>query len=371
MGQAFLMNQKRLSNDKYQRPKKWLPIPAFDSNKDEIYILMAVYETDFNPIALKMQGDYSVDWGDGSAVEAFSSNTIAEHIFDWEDIPSATYFEDRGYRQALIRVYGDRSTIYYIDFNVRHSAVSSNSISSTILEINGNVNSYWGLVFPGWSANVSHNELEIISMRGSFAGTYMGGIFNGLKSLQYIPYLDTHNVTNMQGMFGNCSSLRFAPSLDTGNVTNMNTMFAFCSSLQEVPAYDTSDVTDTNGMFNGCSLLSSVPIMDTSKVTDMQNMFYGCQNLQSIPLLDTIAVTNMSGAFYSCLSLRNLNFVLNSQKISFDISNCQLSALELNEIFNQLADVTASPQTVTVTGNPGAATCDVTIATNKGWTVVT
>ncbi|MFA4960017.1 MAG: hypothetical protein WC535_09040, partial [Candidatus Cloacimonas sp.] len=180
MGQAFLMNQKRLSNDKYQRPKKWLPIPAFDSNKDEIYILMAVYETDFNPIALKMQGDYSVDWGDGSAVEAFSSNTIAEHIFDWEDIPSATYFEDRGYRQALIRVYGDRSTIYYIDFNVRHSAVSSNSISSTILEINGNVNSYWGLVFPGWSANVSHNELEIISMRGSFAGTYMGGIFNGL-----------------------------------------------------------------------------------------------------------------------------------------------------------------------------------------------
>ena len=34
-----------------------------------------------------------------------------------------------------------------------------------------------------------------------------------------------------------------------------------------------------------------------------------------------------------------------------------------------LADNAGGQQTVTITGNYGAATCDQTIATGKGWTV--
>ena len=163
MGQAFLMNQKRLSNDKYQRPKKWLPIPAFDSNKDEIYILMAVYETDFNPVAFTMQGAYSVDWGDGSSVENFASGVTASHIIDWADISSDTYFSERGYRQALIHIYANRGTITNINFDAKHSLASVNT-SSGILEINGNVNSYNTLLLAG--NNVHHQMMEIFSMAG-------------------------------------------------------------------------------------------------------------------------------------------------------------------------------------------------------------
>lgn len=46
----------------------------------------------------------------------------------------------------------------------------------------------------------------------------------------------------------------------------------------------------------------------------------------------------------------------------------QLDASELNRIFTALPNMS---QTITVTGNPGAATCNPAIAEAKGWTVVT
>ena len=54
-------------------------------------------------------------------------------------------------------------------------------------------------------------------------------------------------------------------------------------------------------------------------------------------------------------------------KWSFTVTNNPLSATELNLLFGDLA--TKTGQTITITGCTGAATCDKTIATNKGWTV--
>jgi hypothetical protein len=55
-----------------------------------------------------------------------------------------------------------------------------------------------------------------------------------------------------------------------------------------------------------------------------------------------------------------------SSDVTLDYLN--LSASELNNIFADLAIV--SDRTITVTGNWGAANCDQTIASNKGWMVV-
>jgi hypothetical protein len=49
-----------------------------------------------------------------------------------------------------------------------------------------------------------------------------------------------------------------------------------------------------------------------------------------------------------------------------NVSYNKLSATELNRIFTALPAATA---TITITGNPGAATCTRSIATAKGWTV--
>jgi hypothetical protein len=47
-----------------------------------------------------------------------------------------------------------------------------------------------------------------------------------------------------------------------------------------------------------------------------------------------------------------------------------MSASSINDLFTQLP-LTTNVATITVTGNPGAATCDPTIATGKGYIVIT
>ena len=67
----------------------------------------------------------------------------------------------------------------------------------------------------------------------------------------------------------------------------------------------------------------------------------------------------------SCLSLKRMLMPL---RFTFSVANAKMSATALNEMYSILPTVTG--QTVTVSGNYGADTCNPTIATNKGWTVV-
>jgi hypothetical protein len=55
---------------------------------------------------------------------------------------------------------------------------------------------------------------------------------------------------------------------------------------------------------------------------------------------------------------------------ALNLINSQFSATSLNSLFTQLP-ITINTSTIDVRNNPGAATCDPTIATAKGYTVIT
>ena len=97
----------------------------------------------------------------------------------------------------------------------------------------------------------------------------------------------------------------------------------------------------------------------------MSYMFNSCYSLQAVPLFNTQAVTNMSYMFATCPSLSRI--AATGFKYTFSVANCKLSAAALDEIYTNLPTVTG--QTITVTGNWGAATDNPSIATAKGWTV--
>jgi len=61
--------------------------------------------------------------------------------------------------------------------------------------------------------------------------------------------------------------------------------------------------------------------------------------------------------------------VLNGCAYAVSIADCQFNATAINAFLTGLATVTTK-QTVTITNNPGSLTCDASIATKKGWTVV-
>lgn len=89
-------------------------------------------------------------------------------------------------------------------------------------------------------------------------------------------------------------------------------------------------------------------------------------------LVYTVKSINFSGNS-SVTTYKNAQFLINLKDngttIAFRAANQQLSAGAINDLFTQLPS-TIQVATINVSGNAGAATCDQSIATNKGYIVV-
>lgn len=238
-------------------------------------------------------------------------------------------------------------------------------------------------------------------------------MFMGCTALRSVPLMNTANVTNMSYMFNACQSLQTVPLFNTAKVTTMNSMFSSCGTLLSVPLFNTVSVTNMSYMFSSCGALKTVLLFDTAKVTDASSMFSNASSLKTVPLFNLAACTNVSTMFSSCGTLRAVpafvmpllismsNFTLGCRgliffptidasnvtsidwsfegtnfyhvglvgvKITFSVASNVLSVASLNELFTNLATVTG--KTISIGGNPGAATCNRSIATAKGWTVI-
>ena len=192
---------------------------------------------------------------------------------------------------------------------------------------------------------------------------------------RYCPKFDTSNETGMNNIFRDCSSLIAIPQLDSSNVTSMMYMFENCKSLTTIPPLNASNVTNMTNMFYNCLSLTSIPLLDTHNVKNMASMFLGCISLTSVPRLDATSLTSASQMFGTrYTTLRGLTTFggLTGVKIDFDLSPCpNLTYESLLNVFNELADVTASPKTLTL-GEENLKklwNTDKAIATNKGWTL--
>ena len=190
---------------------------------------------------------------------------------------------------------------------------------------------------------------------------------------RYCPKFDTSAETGMNNIFQDCSSLIAIPQLDSSNVTSMMYMFENCKSLTTIPPLNTSNVTNMTNMFYNCLSLTSIPLLDTHNVKNMASMFLGCISLTSVPRLDATSLTSASQMFGTrYTTLRGLTTFggLTGVKIDFDLSPCpNLTYESLLNVFNELADVTASPKTLTL-GEENLKklwNADKAIATNKGW----
>ena len=156
---------------------------------------------------------------------------------------------------------------------------------------------------------------------------------------------------------------------------NMRYMFAGLPYLTNIPYLNTEGVTDMGSMFESCSSLTTIPQLDTSKVTDMSSMLVDCASIISVPKLDATSLTAAQYMFgYSYRPMKKFTTFggLTNLKIDLDLSTCPaLTKESLLNVFNEAADVTASPKTLTLGADNLAKLTDAdkAIATNKGWTL--
>ena len=167
--------------------------------------------------------------------------------------------------------------------------------------------------------------------------TKMDYMFADCSSLPTVSLFDTSSVTSMIYMFYKCENLTTLPLFDTSKVTEMTYMFYGCSSLKVAPKLDTSSVNTMYYMFGNCKLLENIDNMknwDTSKVKSMERMFISCWDLTDFDVnWDTSNVTNMMRMFNDCTGLTYIGAI-----------NC--SSVEVNNYpiysttnFNSLTDI--------------------------------
>jgi surface protein len=273
------------------------------------------------------------------------------------------------------------------------------------------------------------NKLESLIIDTCNALYDASNMFNGCKSLRSIDFEKFPTVNTYWYMCNGCISLTSINIPSTSSSSNTSKgmlygctalidvniehiiygdatdMLAECTKLKNI-TINGAQITNTTAMFQNCTSLETIDISQFKKVTIADRMFKGCVALSSLNASNfgqsvTSSIgTRMADAFDECYSLTSISLplaklktlgvagttfpsIVNNQttSISFnagslfnyntspiDISYNNLDATGLNSIFTLLP--TVSGRSINITGCIGAATCNRSIATAKGWTVV-
>ena len=262
------------------------------------------------------------------------------------------------------------------------------SLTYIDLTINSNINYSMNSLFSGCVALETIN----LSLTGAGKVSNLGYTFQNTR-IKSSPVIDTSLCTNFIRTFQYCDRLTDLYKYDYTSATSLAIMLDSCYSLKSVPNFNiTTNCTDLGSLCNNCWSLEKAPTFsDSSGVTNIRSMFNTCKSLSSIPsyVFGNIYGTNADQFVNACDSLQimpnitvgssytantsilnscySLKRMLMPLRFTFSVANAKMSANALNEMFSILPTVTG--QTVTITGNYGASTCNTTIATAKGWTV--
>lgn len=324
--------------DTWVRPSQWL---ALHNNVDvvqKVSILNAVFDTDSEFVAFICQGNYTIDWGDGTS-NNYATGVKAEHKYDYgnENLNSDTV-STFGYKQCIITITpqsGQNLTV--ISFGTYHSTIgnaTSYDLTTGFLDVRVNSLSCVNLIIGASNNPVKHTMLEQCLI-GELADTTLNELFYDCYALQSVSIKDTSNVTSfanmhynnyalqkmptytfssagvdVNNMFTNCYSLRETYPLtitlsESGGVANM---FNLCKSLRYIDITIVSNISySLGGIVTGCSSLEEIKLTQTGtgKVTSLATAFNSTKIKES-PAIDTSLCTNFANAFRYCDRLTNL-----------------------------------------------------------------
>ena len=351
------------NNIDWVRPADWLPIDHLvDYDSEKVAILVGVYDDEMNKIAFTCRLGTTIDWGDGN-ITVISAAGNYEHTYDYTNIPDSTLCS-RGYKQVILTMY-PTSKSYHIT-RVYCALPTGMYAGSTPRLLDMKLHTPWMNSFRTGAANTqrwammekfvwigTHDSLTLATINMFYymirlQSLYMenpkwNNFYQSSVLLDNVPQLD--NYTNLvQQFFHNYKIKEFIHNFTTPTFTSLDSAFAYNFSLEKV---------EIN--------IPNVTILNTTFLSDY--------NLREVILHDCGAVTTTTNAFAkTCTGIVKL--LLHGLVVSIDCGTMSLSTTALNNLFDSLG-TPATTQIITVSINPGASTCDTSIATAKNWTVIT
>jgi hypothetical protein len=349
------LSQKSLSANNFQvdwvRNPYWLELPDI-SNEEAIVILMRVDNSSTIP-QFRCQQNYTVDWGDGSSPEDFNNNSVAEHIYDYNDANS-TNENELGYRQVIIKITPQPGS-NLTKFNVGGSSTYLQlNYPKKFLEIKINAQNINNLNFSGCKLL----ESVLIQKIDNENMTSLNGLFRDCGSLRSISMPSYFpDVTNIGSIFYGCLVLQKLPPLFVGQLSSVANAFYFCRSLKKVPFFDISQCTSVSSTFSGCSSLEELPDWDYSNITNFAYFAINCSSIKKLPNnFDSSKGKNFHSAFQSCVCLYDASKldISKATNLRNTFLDCRLlsvvgdkldtsSATDLNGTFNLVQSLTFPP----------------------------
>ena len=362
--------------------------------------------------AIKVATASTVDWGDGTPLEAATANVQLNHVYTalgemtvtitaaaphamdpdlsvkhpastavdagWTDItlytPSSTKFTIKPNSVLkTFRILGDSK------WTPPPAADQINRIPS-LEEIE--IHQFIG---PNNPSCVDNTNLKRFICHTP-EGTGVGGGFARVKSLELVDW-DISGQPNLNQMYID-AHLAFNPVHDIRDAVNINEMFTRATGVTSVTLTNARKVTNADNAFRSQSLVtvnrmdfdalkSAVgmcmapsmvhhPGWNGELVQDIGYLFWNCASLETVGDIGMANVTGTTQAFDGCPKLRSLT--LRGLKVSVSIKSLSLDATALDAVFTSLGTANAGA-IINITGNPGAATCNKAIAIAKSWAV--
>lgn len=249
-------------------------------------------------ITLSIKGtvNVQVDWGDGSALEAFTTEGDKRHTYVTSGIKTVTisgtlsHYSGSPYRLTKVLSWDG---LGLTDLSYAFSRAED------LVEVPATL--------PSTVTDLSHmfeyalNFNSPIGTWNTASVTNMQSMFSDARTFnQPIDSWNTAAVTNMGSMFNNAYNFNQPiGSWNASSVTNMRYMFATTYNFnQQIDSWNTSAVTNMEGMFYDANFNQPIGSWNTAAVTNMNGMFWRAENFnQPIGNWNTSAVTDMGLMF--------------------------------------------------------------------------
>ena len=382
MSYLYIKVQSPASTE-WQRPTEWLAMPPIEETS--LNGLYFVFEDNPNGNALVMEdsrGFTSVDWGDNSATASFTANTLISHSYDYNTITSSinAYTEDgsnRNYKQVIVKLTFPGANNAENFLEIAQPFPTNTSGRPAWAEINCNFlntsnrlymsNLPYLRIFKcteiGYSSiperglyDMSYNNYKIFEIpTDQFYSSYTTWQYSTFPDDLDLPDLKSCNTYSLRGV--TAKSIGHISASGTGFLENAN--IGFCKDIKLNSGQDLL----LNANINISGSINST-------ITSYRRNFQNCTTrkliFSAIPSQPT-SMANNGGCFSGMKNLEEM--IVPGLQNGFTIAGSNMSATALDAMFTSLGTANGV-QTITITGNPGAATCDTTIATAKGFTLV-
>lgn len=307
----------------WTKPTAWIDISTVGDN--EINLLVTEGTGIAFTTTVASSGTYTIDWGDGTVETDRESGTIYEHQHTANGTAWGATFTWK------IRIYG----------------------------ATGNITA-WKVSRHTYTARKQYHPI-LWAVFGTTAITNYENTF-----------YDT------TGKYVNCIDLQACVIPSFASCSNTSNMFAYCSSLSSITLPSSwGSVSNTTSMFNSCyslKLINNVNYLGSESVAcNFTDFAKDCEFLQTDisigSLISKIGIYGAAGFVLKVDSIRltNVNSTFGGSSPQVNVSYTSLDATALNTLFGDLPTLVG--KTIVIRGATGAATCDTSIATGKGWSV--